>query len=402
MIEVTVNYEFDAESGILSLRMGGHLTRIRWIPKPLAEEQTTRGHWREYWPEQRLVMPAGVETGDRRIGQLQCKGTHVPAGFRRLIPEHVAAFVEPFQRRQWTLLTLLNDVPDVMAWGINNPVLAYCVANNAEFRGITEQAAAWEARRHCMQKQKAILKWLRFPAVPAMLKLLKKVIPEAAEPWMLRTLRGAIASDERVMERLSHHMRINFGMIALLVHKDMRTLVTRELLTEVEARSEERMNSPTADLLGCALNRMLQLPKQPARPRFFSHKAVKEFRDEMDAAFEIHAQKLEFLARKPKVFPSPPIPGTDSIVPITSAADLKLEGKEMGHCIASYATSIKKGAAYAYRVLAPERATLLLSRGADGRWQRSEFRRRFNARPGKIAASLVTEWLLMNQKEMMQ
>lgn len=402
MVEKPLDYCFDTASGILSLKRGGDLTLIRWTPEPRAEQHIQTQPARECWPIQRLIIPAGAETVDSRISLLSPTSKHALADFRQLIPHELAAFVEPFHYRQWNLLTLLHDVPDVLAWGVENPVLAYCAANNAEFRGIGEQAASFESRRHCMEKQKAILKWLKFPTSAAMVKLLKKVIPEAAEPWVLRQLRAAISSDARTMEILSHHTRINLGMIALLVHKDLRTLVTRELLAEVNATEGERANAPTADLLGEALHTMSQLPKHSEPRPFLSHAAVKQFHDEMQAALEAQVQRRKMLAKKRNAFPAPPIPGTKSIVPITSVADLRLEGNEMGHCIATYATRIKKGEAYAYRMFAPERATLLLTRNANGRWYRSEFRLRFNARPGKTAGLLVHEWLAKNQKGMMQ
>ncbi|MEI6809501.1 MAG: hypothetical protein WCN95_12335 [bacterium] len=397
-MNAALNYGFDADSGVLSLRTGSHLTRVRWTPKPLAEEQSPKGHWLECWPEQTLVIPAGSNSVRLRIGQLPCANTHVLAEFRRLIPEPVATFVQPFQYRQWPLLTLLNDVPDVLAWGIENPILAYCVANNAEFRGISEQAAAFEARRHCMQKQKTILKWLKFPATPSMVKLLKKIVPEAVEPWILRSLRAAILADARVIEMLSYHSHINFGMIALFTHKNMRSLVTRELLSEVEVRIEDRMNSPTADLLGSALNKMAQLPNHPAPHPFLSLRAIQEFHDAINSAFQAHTRNHDAQNRKRLTLPEPPVPGTDSILPITSEAILKAEGRQMKNCIATYAARIKKGEAYAYRILEPERATLLVVRDPLGIWRIADFRRQHNNYTSKTATLLVSDWLAKNQK----
>lgn len=59
-------------------------------------------------------------------------------------------------------------------------------------------------------------------------------------------------------------------------------------------------------------------------------------------------------------FPKPPLPGDDSIIPITNFADLVKESKEMNHCVSSYLDRIMNGNCYIYRVLKPERATLEL------------------------------------------
>lgn len=62
-----------------------------------------------------------------------------------------------------------------------------------------------------------------------------------------------------------------------------------------------------------------------------------------------------------EIFPTPPLPGTNTIVPIHSSEDLIAEGIYMEHCIASYRDPISRGECYAYRVLSPQRATLCIS-----------------------------------------
>jgi hypothetical protein len=72
-------------------------------------------------------------------------------------------------------------------------------------------------------------------------------------------------------------------------------------------------------------------------------------------------------------FPKPPLGGCRHIEPIRTASELIAEGKTCHHCIKSHAESIAFGEAYAYRILIPERASLLLKKTED-LWQISEIR----------------------------
>ncbi len=58
---------------------------------------------------------------------------------------------------------------------------------------------------------------------------------------------------------------------------------------------------------------------------------------------------------------SPPVPGTDAIIPIRSRRELADEGREQQHCVLSYHTEIRSGRYWVYRVLQPERCTLGLT-----------------------------------------
>jgi len=64
------------------------------------------------------------------------------------------------------------------------------------------------------------------------------------------------------------------------------------------------------------------------------------------------------LRRHGEKFPTPPVPGNDTIIPVKTLSELILEGRTMHHCVTIYAKEIYKGTSYIYKVLEPERATL--------------------------------------------
>lgn len=63
-------------------------------------------------------------------------------------------------------------------------------------------------------------------------------------------------------------------------------------------------------------------------------------------------------------FPPAPIPGTRDIVHVATVEALVSEGTALRHCVGLFAQSCVEGRAAVYSVLAPERATLLLTREA--------------------------------------
>ena len=93
-----------------------------------------------------------------------------------------------------------------------------------------------------------------------------------------------------------------------------------------------------------------------------------------------------------RLFPAPPVPGTNAIVPITSENELVKEGRNQRHCVGSYANAVWGGRRYYYRVLAPQRATAEIVLGWDG-WQRGNVLLAENRRPSHATIGAVDVWL---------
>ena len=96
-------------------------------------------------------------------------------------------------------------------------------------------------------------------------------------------------------------------------------------------------------------------------------------------------------------FPAPPFPGTDDIVPITSSTMLLQESQLLHHQLVSYSSKIETGQYYAYQVLYPECATLLLllfRSEAGVIYPVIKTLLTFNSKPVSTATKqLVTKWL---------
>ena len=105
----------------------------------------------------------------------------------------------------------------------------------------------------------------------------------------------------------------------------------------------------------------------------------------------MRSKKEAALRRLP--FPPPPLHGTSDILPLTSRELLELEGREQNNCVAVHDMYVRRGGYYVYQVLAPERATLSIYRGRDGRWRRLELRVKDNKNAKSSTETAVDRWL---------
>ena len=405
MSRVLSQPEFAFEDGELRIASASSEMRLRWGDDILAEERLMagRGKWREFWPEFRILQrPAdkgkaqkddGADKGIERKRQAF-------AGFRKLIPKEFTTIVEQFPSHQWALLKQMHEQQTFRDLAGANRVLAFCLANAAEIRHMSPESAAVLAVPRSHMKQKEILKWLDFPDTTATVNLFRKIIPMAAMPYLMSGLRQTLISDSPTQKLLAHQKRIGAGVLALATSKAGIQYGTPKLLEEVASIPEEEEYHLTVDILENALLMLLKIRDERIVPKFRSIAKVQAFHDDVAGDYEAFVRERNELRAENKKkreskssFPEPPVPGTPIIVPITSEYGLRKEGKEQRNCVGAYASQVKNGSTYIYKVLAPERATLSIRHGSDGSWQISEFKAKANSRVKHLSVTLVKEWL---------
>jgi hypothetical protein len=96
--------------------------------------------------------------------------------------------------------------------------------------------------------------------------------------------------------------------------------------------------------------------------------------------------------KEERPFPEPPVPGCEEIVPIRTFDDLAEEGLFMRHCVVSYASSVRAGRSYIYKVLSPQRATLeIVGHGPNVRI--GQFKLARNGNPADETWLMVRHWI---------
>jgi hypothetical protein len=432
----TQHPSFSIEQGTLCIHSSAAHYRLRWHPVPSAEELLCgSATWRPCCPEFRLVRPPepspeqellALDLSTEVLADHQKEAAF--AAFRAMVPEPLAKAVEPFGSYQWPLLVLLHDRSEAAELVAHNPVLAYALANHAGFRLTRQELAAGDACRHCTDRQRDILGWLGLPATEAMVKTFRKMAPAAVCPIVLRHLRNALREDERIPGMLAHLPQINAGVLWTVVNPYLRDLVAPKLLLAIAENEDDLVYGQTPGRMASAI-RLLQESqgKLPTEP-LISLRQVELLQDAADEAYRTRDERARLLALEKKrrqralaaaartqaqraalaaasterrrimeiearPYPQPPVPGNNTIEPITSVLELKREGKAQGNCVGGYGLNVKEGQVYIYRVLKPERATLSIICGADGSWRRSQLKIQANGTPAKATCKHVDRWL---------
>lgn len=443
MGQPTQQTRFACDGGILTVATPRAEMRLRWGPRPLAEQRLAGGHWHAFIPTFRLLAPADDMRGasDPAVARKHA----ALLAFRESIPEELAAPVEPFRSHQWPLLCLLQASKPARDLVAGNPVLAFAVAANHEVRRTPSAVAADHAVRHCHQRQREIARWLGYPESEAMVRLFRKVPLDLAGPTLLRRLCGAAASPEG-LRMLGHLPELNMGVLHLLGQKALASLVTWQLVRDVAASPDERETALTGDVLVDAMGMLGEMLAIGSPSPFNSVRQVAAFREAVLREYQRRAdhtpaERLRVRGHNvgwvqlprpapiqparpapraprargaprpavpprisaarssgplPSAFPAPPFPDTEHIRALRSTAELANEGIAQHNCVGRpglYAPHVRAGQCYIYKVLAPERATLSLVRRTSDAWTIGELKAAYNTVAKGETWRAVRQWL---------
>ncbi len=349
--------------------------RIRWIKKHPDELSLMSSADGSY------VLPGGTSalTGMLAIHE-----------FQKSIPADVKQMAEQFKSHHWQLMKLMSIGPEAINLMRSTPLLAYMLVNVPRFWSHVQHRNTEPVLKVLRMRQRDIADYLHFPPSEMIVKILRKIRPNTVNPVNLNALPEILLMNPAYTKHLAHQPRINAGLFALITSpKDMLQSVGRELLLEVNDCEAEKDNPHTAFLLGetVAMYRILLRPHGEL-PVF---KSIRRLRQEHDRLLKL------YLACKGKTehqrFPLPPFPGTNAIVPITTPYELSEEGRAQHNCAGTYSGAVAKGGTYFYKVLKPERATLMINRWAGGTWHKDQLRLSCNNDPGAETIQHVDEWL---------
>lgn len=416
-------------NGTLSLAKGMVEMRITGSPVPRSVVRRGRGaDWKPFVPEFRLVHPyrpskaaakatakrlATTGRGAVAINQLcfDFFDEAVPSATReRLTPAQrrkrafeqfrfslskpVARILEPFRTHQWPLLVMLHHDPGAVELAEANPALAFALAQ--KLKGDRELIASL---RCSGMRQRDLLEVLGLPSSGAAVGLFRKVDPHSLNgdnwPALVGVIREELATPK---PRLNHLSSINAGVVEILHDPRASEAATPHLLEEVARDRSENHRGRIVHLITSTLRMQDELRIEERCVRF----------PNLARLMVVHGQVTENYRRRvrqlidasgdgsvPGSFMSPPVPGiAGHIEPITSPAALVDEGEAQGNCVASYASRVREGNTYIYRILQPQRATLsVVRRSPLAEWEIGELEGRYNTEVEDNTEDFVLAWL---------
>lgn len=401
---------FKAETGKRYVFEPGSVSVLVGWPQPVAWKKTrsTRG-WMHFRPK--ICIPR--RDPSKRIRELQAstdetgqalfpfcatplkeRARHWHLAWARwyeTIPLEIREMVSRFADRQWHILSLLARCGPAAADLVHgNPALAFALASSWIYHHPPVRQPLRSARALLgeSKKQRRILAWLGFPATEATRRLLGKVIPKSISVTSLLYLRQSL-TDPGMVKTLSHLQRLNAGAIRIATDPDLLAHATPTLVEEISNQRDEDRRPRAAYLLQDSVNMFRVL--SPTGRKFPPVRRIWNLSGLHDAL--IDDLNRARLMNADVAFPPPPVEGTETIVPITSAHDLVEEGRAQHNCVAAYVDRVAiQQRVYIYRILWPERCTLSLVKRRD-RWLLGELKRTCNDPPSAHTHRVVGEWL---------
>lgn len=400
-------YEF--KDGVLTIEEGARRVRLAWGAAPRALERFGQKAECEFWPDFRILAPLREgEVYGEGLGPVVPQGSPreaLPArsapllAFREAIEPALVRAVERFPDHQWAMLKLMKVAPRMADLAASSPVLAFCLCSNWVFRRTRPEPAEVQALRYALARQRTIAGFLGFPAREAVVRVLRRIEPESAGMGALTNLRTTVTERTDILEVLGHLPAINRGALGLVTTARLLPLLTPTLVTEVAAMGPESSDIPEllmdivrveADL---ASSRRLGPIVSVDRAREVHESLINARRAETErlARARGRATHVGGSSRRGE-FPMPPVPGTPTLIPIATKAELIEEGRTMCHCVANHVSDVCGGHVFVYRMTNPERATLAIVKRRRG-WAVLDFRKRLNKKPSLESWQVVNDWL---------
>ena len=146
---------------------------------------------------------------------------------RHSFPPEISRGVGRIPNEQWQILRLLRREKGTLELLAINPALLFSLA-----------VASRNEAQFCLPpdlgelRQRELAFYLRFPESEAMVRILRKIPPEALSEDRLNRLRNAVASPE-VLKALSHVGVVSAAVIALTAEPLLFASVTPSFLAEV-------------------------------------------------------------------------------------------------------------------------------------------------------------------------
>lgn len=308
--------------------------------------------------------------------------------FLSVVPEPMLARVRRFPAEHFRLLRFFSAHPDAAQLADTHPALAFLLATHAFWRADRPPADTEELRAVLRHRRAGILAWLGFaPATESAVRLTGKVTASACRREILAGLRAALGDAER-LALLRGLPRLNRGALELIADPALLAQVSPRVLRETAADPGEDWIPWTAEKL-----RACGLPREggpTACPPLSSRAQINEAFAGTAMLWDL--PEYERLAEKGFSFPPPPFPGDANIQPLRTPRAVIEEGRAQGNCVMKYIPSIAAGRHFLCRVLAPERATLLL-RKSNGVWRMESIEAKEN-RPVSDATRIhAAQWL---------
>ena len=307
-------------------------------------------------------------------------------------------FPEPHE----DMFLLAKSVPYWLQLLRSSPVLAFMVARCWHFDGYPQEGAEVRIRRYVGFKRSAICAAMGFPSDQKTVRLISRMhMCKEKIIGNLLLLRELLHWEPATRDILNRGGYVSTHQLCRLALGDRwNDWISPENLAGLvwffKLPAARRYWLADRYLSAVSLSDLLKAFLKPAR-------GLWHFRNERQAVsyfVEYHRRRAAIWKAEEQLklnafgWPEPPIQPTEKINPVLSVEALEREGRQMRHCVASYASKIFLGDYYVYRVEGPAHCTLGI-RYRDGSWKIDQLKAERNEQPPDDSIfKMVDDWLL--------
>ena len=334
-----------------------------------------------------VVMPEMMATGSRSYDRTAANEVAFcrideqwRRDFERTVPPESLAIALRFRRNPVALLRFLAVCPEAAELAGSNAAVFFELACHFD-RPARDPSLRPEALRLIRRSQRELLAMRGLAASESARRFFAKMPAEDICSHRLHSLGRALG--DRSISRWLPHLPANRHVAQFVSATEVWPYLTPQLLFDVLQRPRTReldgrefdfgdfwLNWETKDTLLRLQWFHRQVRKGVAPRKFRTFGEVAQLPNPQSCR---HRRSTD----RSMTFPPPPVPGTPDVIPLTSPAELVLEGEIQGNCAGSpmHLEDCAAGETYFYRVLAPERSTARVEKRPDGRgWQITELR----------------------------
>lgn len=300
------------------------------------------------------------------------------------IPKEVLAITGLNPEKQYQLLQSMLISPAATQLALSNTLLFMLLVRHAQQHNLNEQSF----KALVLQKRTEILRHLQLPSSNSIVKMLARI--DLTQQY-IANLNAVfeVLSDAELAQHLRHvpHLCMNHFLFLQRYHglcwSGLLNMICPQ--TNITDMGYIRQLAQDSCALGANLDSLRLTTTLEQLKNLHDRFVLKHNR----ISVTVRAQQHQ---RCYGDFPTPPLPGNQMIVPISSWLELALEGLHMRHCVGAYHQRIYAGKFFIYQVLTTPRVTLSL-RAQGNDWLIDEARSYANTPPSKEAMLLVHNWL---------
>jgi hypothetical protein len=337
-----------------------------WVPL------NARGVWRDHLD---IRFENAARFGGLFSPKWRYEANAAFAAFFSSIPTRIRGVVAPFGRYQWVALDMIWQIPEFAHFlddeifnGSQQYALAcLALANAASLSRADRRDLAFSIMQ---TKRTDLLSDLSGQTVSRKsLRLLYKLGERPCERGVYSGLLN-IGCQESLSKALSHTDAIDPQILELVcglpeafLNPNLARMLFdhHEICRSLLPKDNTNSNFQTIVDLYPRLSRLWRDRTMSSLAALSNADALIEWSDQWSA-------RLIAILR----FPSPPFEATPYLTPLTTAADMQREGRDMQNCVSGMIGSVVAGEVYFYRAACAEQATVMIEKSQDAGWRFAE------------------------------